>query len=167
MRRVLTALLVLVCLSLVSVTFADAQTNSYKQTNLVSDMPWMAPAIDSNLANPCGICIIPDDPFWISDNASAGGVTSPYKTDAMKGTLITKTDGFRDPRNDVNRAVIIKALLWDTAFEPTGQTGDPHTTNVTAGLNNEMPGLRGTTTVMITGTSGNLTHSASVTFTVQ
>jgi hypothetical protein len=116
MRRVLTALLVLVCLSLVSVTFADAQTNTHKQTNLASEAHGTAPVIDSHLVNTWGICIIPDDPLRI---------------------------------------------------EPTGQTADPHPTNVTAGLDNEMPALRGTTTLMVTGTSGNLTHSASVTRIVQ
>jgi len=86
MGRVLIALIVIVCLSLLSVTSADAQTNRSKQTNLVSDVPGMAPVIDSNLVNPCGICIIPENPFWISDNASAAGVTSLYtRTGAQQG----------------------------------------------------------------------------------
>jgi uncharacterized protein (TIGR03118 family) len=89
MHRVLKSLQVLVCLSLLSLTSATAQTNSYKQTNLVSDTQGMAPVIDSNLVNPWGICILPGDPFWISDNASAAGVTSLYtKGGAMMGSFV-------------------------------------------------------------------------------
>ena len=89
MHRVLISLLALVCLCLLSLASADAQTNSYKQANLVSDSQGMAPVIDSNLVNPWGICIIPGDPFWISDNASAAGVTSLYtKSGAMMGSFV-------------------------------------------------------------------------------
>jgi uncharacterized protein (TIGR03118 family) len=78
MRRVRVFLLGLFCAHVVSLPAAEAQTNSYKQTNLVSDTQGMAPVIDSNLVNPWGICIIPGDPFWIADNASPTGVTSLY-----------------------------------------------------------------------------------------
>src|SRR5580704_19336045 len=78
MRRVHVFLLGLVCAHLLSLPAAQAQVNSYKQTNLVYDTPGLAPVIDSNLVNPWGICIIPGDPFWIADNASPTGVTSLY-----------------------------------------------------------------------------------------
>jgi uncharacterized protein (TIGR03118 family) len=80
MRRVHVFLLGLVCAHLLSLPAAQAQVNSYKQTNLVSDTQGLAPVIDSNLVNPWGICIIPGDPFWIADNASATGVSSLYNT---------------------------------------------------------------------------------------
>jgi uncharacterized protein (TIGR03118 family) len=64
------------------------QGNSYKQTNLVSDTQGLAPVIDPNLVNPWGICIIPGDPFWIADNASAMGVTSLYNAaGAIQGSF--------------------------------------------------------------------------------
>jgi uncharacterized protein (TIGR03118 family) len=78
MRRVRVYLLGLVCAHVLSMPAAEAQTNSYKQSNLVSDTQGMAPVIDPNLVNPWGICIIPGDPFWIADNASPSGVTSLY-----------------------------------------------------------------------------------------
>src|SRR3984957_18438755 len=80
MRRVRLLLLGLVCAHVLSLAAAQAQVNSYKQTNLVSDTPGLAPVIDANLVNPWGICIIPGDPFWIADNASPAGVTSLYNT---------------------------------------------------------------------------------------
>src|SRR5580693_6465344 len=78
MRRVRVFLLGLVCAPILSLPAAQAQVNSYKQTNLVSDTPGLAPVLDHNLVNPWGICIIPGDPFWIADNASSTGVTSLY-----------------------------------------------------------------------------------------
>jgi uncharacterized protein (TIGR03118 family) len=78
MRRVRVFLPGLVCALILSLPAAQAQVNSYKQTNLVSDTQGLAPVIDSNLINPWGICVIPGDPFWIADNASPTGVTSLY-----------------------------------------------------------------------------------------
>jgi uncharacterized protein (TIGR03118 family) len=80
MRRVRVFLLGLVCVCahIFSTPSAQAQGNSYKQTNLVSDTQGLAPVIDPNLVNPWGICIIPGEPFWIADNASPTGVTSLY-----------------------------------------------------------------------------------------
>ena len=80
MRRVRLFLLGLVGAHILSLPAAQAQVNSYKQTNLVSDTQGLAPVIDPNLVNPWGICIIPGDPFWIADNASPAGVTSLYNT---------------------------------------------------------------------------------------
>jgi uncharacterized protein (TIGR03118 family) len=80
MRRVQVLLLGLVCAQTLSMPAAQAQGNSYKQTNLVSDTHGLAPVFDPNLVNPWGICIIPGDPFWIADNASSTGVTSLYNT---------------------------------------------------------------------------------------
>jgi uncharacterized protein (TIGR03118 family) len=78
MRRVRVLLLGLVCAHILSTPAAQAQGNSYKQTNLVSDTQGLAPVTDPNLVNPWGICLIPGEPFWIADNASATGVTSLY-----------------------------------------------------------------------------------------
>jgi uncharacterized protein (TIGR03118 family) len=80
MRRVRVFLLGLVCVCAHSVftPSAQAQGNSYKQTNLVSDTPGMAPVIDPNLVNPWGICIIPGQDIWIADNGSPTGVSSLY-----------------------------------------------------------------------------------------
>ena len=86
MRRVTVFFGGLFCAHLMFFSVVQAQTNSYKQTNLVSDTAGLAPVIDPNLVNPWGICIIPGDPFWISDNASPTGVSSLYtNTGAIRG----------------------------------------------------------------------------------
>ncbi|HEY2548435.1 MAG TPA: hypothetical protein VGI46_20345 [Candidatus Acidoferrum sp.] len=89
----------LFCAQLMFFSAAQAQTNSYKQTNLVSDAMGLAPVIDPNLVNPWGICIIPGDPFWISDNASPTGVTSLYtNTGAIQGAFtIAPPNGSSNP----------------------------------------------------------------------
>jgi uncharacterized protein (TIGR03118 family) len=50
--------------------------NSYKQTNLVSDLPGIAKATDKNLVNPWGAAFFPSGAFWISDNAN--GLSTLY-----------------------------------------------------------------------------------------
>lgn len=65
---------------------AQGQTNSYKQTNLVSDTAGLAPVKDANLINPWGICFIPGAAFWVADNNS--GFTTLYSnTGALQGTF--------------------------------------------------------------------------------
>jgi uncharacterized protein (TIGR03118 family) len=54
----------------VSLESASAQTNSFKQTNLVSDTPGLAANTDPKLINPWGIAYIPGQAFWIADNNS-------------------------------------------------------------------------------------------------
>jgi uncharacterized protein (TIGR03118 family) len=53
-----------------------AQTNSYTQTNLVSDTAGAARVTDPNLSNPWGISFFPGGAFWIADNNS--GVSTLY-----------------------------------------------------------------------------------------
>jgi uncharacterized protein (TIGR03118 family) len=55
---------------------SPAAGQSYKQQNLVSDVPGKAPTIDPNLVNPWGITFPPGGPFWISDNNA--GVSTLY-----------------------------------------------------------------------------------------
>lgn len=109
MRRARVLLLGLVCAQILWMPAARAQGNSYKQTNLVSDTQGMAPVIDPNLVNPWGICIIPGDPFWISDNASPTGVTSLYNAAGM----IQGTFTIAPPAGSSNPAT------------PTGCVGNP------------------------------------------
>ncbi|HYL64233.1 MAG TPA: TIGR03118 family protein [Candidatus Methylomirabilis sp.] len=88
MRRASFVLIGLICAQWLAVSKAWGQSNSYKQTNLVSDTQGLAPVMDANLVNPWGICIIPGDPFWISDNSSTTGVTTLYsKTGMLQGTF--------------------------------------------------------------------------------
>jgi uncharacterized protein (TIGR03118 family) len=56
-------------------TALNAQQH-YKQTNLVSDLPGMAPVTDSNLVNAWGISRGTTSPWWVSDNGT--GKTTLY-----------------------------------------------------------------------------------------
>ncbi|PYV19444.1 MAG: TIGR03118 family protein [Acidobacteria bacterium] len=55
---------------------APASAQSYRQQNLVSDLPGLAPTQDTNLVNPWGIVFPPTGPFWIADNGA--GVSTLY-----------------------------------------------------------------------------------------
>ena len=81
-------LLGLVCLGLFFISSAHAQTNSYKQTNLVTaDTTVMAAHTDSHLINPWGIAFQPGSPFWISDNNA--GVSTLYDKTGAPNQLFT------------------------------------------------------------------------------
>lgn len=57
------------------ITRALGQTNSFKQTNLVSDTAGTAANLDPKLVNPWGIAYFPGQPFWIADNNSGFSTT--------------------------------------------------------------------------------------------
>src|SRR5262249_9216681 len=62
------------------ISAASAQT--YVQTNLVSDIPGLAPTTDTHLVNPWGIASLPvtassqGSPWWVADNGT--GVSTIY-----------------------------------------------------------------------------------------
>ena len=87
MRRILTLLIGIVCVHFVLAAATPAQTNNFKQTNLVSDTAGMAANTDPKLINPWGIAFVPGNPFWISDNNS--GFTTLYdQTGALQGSFV-------------------------------------------------------------------------------
>ena len=55
---------------------AGIARGSFHQTNLVSDIPGMAPLTDPNLKNPWGLSSSSVSPIWVSDNNA--GVTTIY-----------------------------------------------------------------------------------------
>ena len=55
---------------------AGIARGSFRQTNLVSDTPGLAPLTDPNLKNPWGLSSSPTSPIWVSDNNA--GVTTVY-----------------------------------------------------------------------------------------
>jgi len=80
-RRLLTAALSLatglsIAIPGVTANARDAAEGAFRQTNLVSDIPGMAPLTDPNLVNPWGISASPASPMWVSDNNA--GVTTLY-----------------------------------------------------------------------------------------
>src|SRR5256885_5734956 len=64
---------------------AGSNTNSFRQTNLESDIPGRAQFTDPNLRNPWGISASATSPMWVSDNGA--GVTTLYRGDGTQVPL--------------------------------------------------------------------------------
>jgi uncharacterized protein (TIGR03118 family) len=73
---------------------ALTQAQQYKQTNLVSDIPGMAPTIDPNLKNPWGLTRSSGSPFWVGNNNS--GTSTLYDGNGNPQNF------FPDPHPDSN-----------------------------------------------------------------
>jgi uncharacterized protein (TIGR03118 family) len=66
---------------------AQAQAQHYKQTNLVSDDPTLAPVTDANLKNPWGLSRSSTSPWWVADNGT--GLSTLYNgTTGVAGSLV-------------------------------------------------------------------------------
>ena len=90
-RKLLTAALSLatglsIAIPGVTANARDAAEGAFHQTNLVSDIPGMAPLTDPNLVNPWGISAAPTSPMWVSDNNA--GVTTLYNGAGAKVPLV-------------------------------------------------------------------------------
>ena len=62
------------------------QQTGYKQTNLVANLPGVANHTDSQLSNPWGISVLPNQPFWIANNN--GGTSTLYDAQGNKQQLV-------------------------------------------------------------------------------
>jgi len=63
------------------------QSGSYRQENLVSDIPGVADITDPDLVNPWGLAAGPQTPLWVADNGSDKATIYPGGT---RQTLISK-----------------------------------------------------------------------------
>jgi len=77
-----------VVLLLASGLIADAKLarGSFRQTNLVSDIPGLALSTDPNLKNPWGLSSSATSPIWVSDNNA--GVSTLYRGDGSTVPLV-------------------------------------------------------------------------------
>ena len=119
MKKFWTVVLGLAGASALPALSAHAQTNSYKQTNLVSDTAGMAANTDPKLVNPWGIAFIPGNPFWISDNNS--GFTTLYdQNGALNGSFtVAPPNGSSNPATPTG----IVAPPSGAGFSVNGQPG--------------------------------------------
>lgn len=85
-----------VCALALAAMPGQAQTNSFKQTNLVSDTPGMAAHIDPDLNNPWGVAFLPNQPFQIADNQ--GATSRAYDRNGVS----TGSFGVPSPRGSSN-----------------------------------------------------------------
>ncbi len=77
-----------VMLKLAPAGTAPHSSNSYRLSNLVSDLPNIAANTDTNLANPWGLAFGPTTPFWIADNHA--GISTIYdSTGAVQSLVVT------------------------------------------------------------------------------
>lgn len=96
----------------------------YVQTNLVSNVPGLAPTTDPNLINPWGVSFAPKSPFWVSDQGTnlatlydgAGNikslVVSVGPTPGPTGQVFNGTSSFGLP--DGSPAVFLFSTLAGT-----------------------------------------------------
>lgn len=85
MKHIATKLLV-VCFCGTTTVALCASSNSYVQTNLVSDLPGIAAHQDDQLVNPWGLAAGPATPFWVNDNRM--GVATLYNGSGVKAGLV-------------------------------------------------------------------------------
>ena len=82
----------------------------YKQTNLISDLPGVAPITDANVQNPWGLAYGPTGPFWISNNGTNTSTVYNAATNTIPltvsvpgsptGIAFNGTTGFKLPTNN-------------------------------------------------------------------
>jgi uncharacterized protein (TIGR03118 family) len=116
MQRLRSLLLGAICASILSCSSVYAQTNSFTQTNLVSDTPGLAANTDADLLNPWGVAFFPGQAFWISANNS-GTARLFDRTGLLKKTFVVPP-----PRGSSNQST------------PTGIVAN-RINGVTAGFN--------------------------------
>jgi len=118
MKRFWTVVLGLVCVSALPLPPAHAQTNSYKQTNLVSDAAGMAANKDAKLVNPWGIAFITGNPFWISDNNS--GFTTLYdQNGALSGSFtVAPPQGSSNPATPTGIVAPPNGVTFNVSGQP-------------------------------------------------
>jgi uncharacterized protein (TIGR03118 family) len=80
-----TSICVLALLALISIS-ANVRAQHYNQTNLVSDVPGLAPVTDPDLVNPWGLAASSTSPWWVADNGT--GVSTLYNGLGAKNSLV-------------------------------------------------------------------------------
>ena len=170
MKHKLNRLILVLVFSFVVIS-AVAQTNSYQQTNLVSDMPGVADNTDPDLINPWGISFAPGGPFWIADNKSgfstiydANGVTalSPVTIPAPPGdTSPAKPTG--TVANTSTRGFLVNGAPSQFLFDTQDGTisGWYNGSNAVLLVNTSSTGALYTGLAMITNSTGSFLLAAN------
>ena len=93
-------------LALVVAFTSMGAAQKYQQTNLVSDIPGVAPVTDPNLVNPWGLISSSTSPWWVSDNNAAAstlynGITGLPATRKVNGQIVPFVVGIPDPTGNL------------------------------------------------------------------
>ena len=70
---------------------AQVSAQQYQQTNLVSDVPGLAPVTDPNLVNPWGLIASATSPWWVANNGT--GTSTLYNGAGQRQTLVVTVAG--------------------------------------------------------------------------
>jgi len=84
--RLTLALLLAVGIATIGSLPAQATSSTFKQVNLVSNIPGLALHTDPDLVNPWGLSHSATSPFWVSDNGT--GVSTLYNGAGTKQALV-------------------------------------------------------------------------------
>lgn len=130
------------CLSAVSAgaqaapTGGPATPGTVLQTNLVSDLPGVAAALDPNLVNSWGLTESSTSPFWVADNGS--GLATTYLVPGAGGTpvsinpLVVNIPTPVSPTGAAPTGTVFNTASPDGAFSITGPNASGQTITVPA-----------------------------------
>jgi uncharacterized protein (TIGR03118 family) len=100
----------------------DGPDDAFRQVNLVSDLPGVAPMLDKEVKNPWGIALGPDTPLWVNNNFNPAqenlcDTCVPEPADLLTKITIYSGANGHDP--------FAKVPLEVTASSPTGMVFNP------------------------------------------
>jgi len=98
---------------------ADRHGGSFRQVNLVSDVPGRAQLLDNEVKNPWGIAMGPETPLWVNNNFNPAGACQciPAPEDILTKATIYAGANKNGP--------ITKIPLEVTTSSPTGMVFNP------------------------------------------
>jgi uncharacterized protein (TIGR03118 family) len=138
-----------------ALNFADAQTRSYTQTDLVSDVHGVAVNFEPGLQTPWGIALSPDQPFRVANNGT-GLFTSYDATGASQVFLGNVALGMGGTPPSRPTGVVFNPT---TTFAPHGSLASPFLYATEDGtISGEYADSRGdllTTTILVVDNSAN------------
>ncbi len=98
---------------------AGIARGSFRQTNLVSDIPGLAHATDPNLVNPWGLSSSATSPIWVSDNNA--GVSTLYRGDGSIVPLVVTIPAPGLPTGGTPTGTVFNTTMSD--FKVTNSKG--------------------------------------------
>jgi uncharacterized protein (TIGR03118 family) len=100
---------------------AKIARGSFRQTNLRSDVPGLAPILDQNLKNPWGLSSSPSSPIWVSDNNA--GVSTLYRGDGSAVPLIVTIPAPGSPIGGTPTGTVFNSTVSDFQVSMESKTG--------------------------------------------
>jgi uncharacterized protein (TIGR03118 family) len=100
---------------------AGIARGSFRQTNLVSDIPGLALSTDPNLVNPWGLSSSSSSPIWVSDNNA--GVSTLYRGDGTHVPLVVTIPAPTMPTGGAPTGTVFNATTADFKVTQGGKTG--------------------------------------------